>query len=788
MSKRFIPLRPRSWTLNAYLIGLLCLAALLSFSIVGATALVIRLPQIEGEARSQVLREAQSVALRQDLILHSIEDRLNVMAMALLDTPQKGADLLLDRAVSNGNTFVALYLLDKHDHIQAGGSRPELRMRERELLGVDASAVPLVALVRFRRQLLWTEKQKSLLTGETVLAVAIPLADGRSLMAEIAPASLLRSSLGLLDPTTDQGASTVDLFLVDAEGQTLVDTVHLQAGPDSTPLELPAHLIWSGIPVGQPLAQDLSFGSKSYHVALSRSQYVNWLVVVRTPQGLDNRRVQAWVWAVIGGFFGTLLVGLLLSPFWARGLKRSLQAIVDQAHDITLGRATPQWPTGPVREFNQLSIDLEVMANSLRERQQQFQAIFEVSPVPLAVYDAGGDRVIDLNLAACRQFGTERGAVIGNRGSLLPIWSDEAKRLCRDADLSQGQTVEMHLKRFDDGRQMHCLITVRNLERNEGGWQVWAIEDITETRRVEQALRSLNEELEQRVAQRTAALQQAHDEVSQAIDRLHETRDSLVRSEKMAALGGLVAGVAHELNTPLGNSLMAISTLSDETQRFKEDLKASLRKSTLEAWIKCVEQAAEISARNLTRASDLVVSFKQVAVDQSSAQRRHFLLDDLVHEILMTLKPSYARKPIQFIVEVEPKIKIDSYPGHLGQILTNLITNAIMHGFEDERDGIITVRGFALGADKIVLAVVDDGKGIAPDLIDRVFDPFVTTRMGRGGTGLGLNICYNAATHVLGGNITVQSTLGNGSCFTVCIPIRAPELAGVSQDDVQTWD
>jgi len=208
--------------------------------------------------------------------------------------------------------------------------------------------------------------------------------------------------------------------------------------------------------------------------------------------------------------------------------------------------------------------------------------------------------------------------------------------------------------------------------------------------------------------------------------------------------------------------------------------------TSISVWIYCVEQATHISTRNLARASDLVASFKQLAVDQSSAQRRHFLLDELVHENLITLKPSYARKPIKLVVEVAPDLTIDSYPGHLGQILTNLISNAITHGFEDERAGTVTVRGEALGPNEVSLVVIDDGKGIAPELIDRIFDPFVTTRMGRGGTGLGLNISYNDATHVLGGQITIQSLLDQSSCFTVRIPTRAPEWAEFNQDDVQT--
>ncbi len=613
--------------------------------------------------------------------------------------------------------------------------------------------------------------------------MAIPLGKDQALFAELPYGYVMQTLVNTTETTGGRRKTSAGITLMDGHGHVYTDTGW---GQDSEVSSWGA-MAFALVP-GRAEAQtsDMRFGGKSYVVALEVNPRLDWIVVARSPRGLDNPRVMAWVWLLVGGCIASLVIGLLLSRWWADKLGDTLQRLVQRADHASVDNALEDWPRGAVREFNQLSVHLASMLAHLRDRQQQFQAIFDISPVPLIVYDFGRDRLLDLNKAACQQFGLEREQWLNRPGLDLPIWRRKLEPGHIDQRLLDGQTIEASLRHVD-GRELICLLTMRVLERQNERLQVWALQDVTQARNSEHALRQLNEDLERRVAERTEALQRANDEASQAIDRMHETRDYLVRSEKMAALGGLVAGVAHELNTPLGNSLMAISTLSEETHRFKRALNEGLRKSTLEAWIGCVDQATSISTRNLTRAADLVASFKQVAVDQSSAQRRKFMLDDLVGEITLTLQPTYSRLPIRFEVEIEKGISIDSYPGHLGQILTNLINNAIVHGFEDGRSGTIHIVGRSATADRVQLQVTDNGKGIPPDLLGRVFDPFVTTRMGRGGTGLGLNIAFNAATHVLGGEITVESEVGKGTTFTVEIPRIAPERAEVSKDDVQTW-
>lgn len=287
-------------------------------------------------------------------------------------------------------------------------------------------------------------------------------------------------------------------------------------------------------------------------------------------------------------------------------------------------------------------------------------------------------------------------------------------------------------------------------------------------------LQDLNQTLEARVVERTEALHRSNAELLSALDTLRRAQEELVTAEKMAALGALVAGVAHELGTPLGNSLIAANTVRDQTRALRRELEGGLRRSSLERFLADTESGNAIIERNLERAASLVASFKQVAVDQSSAQRREFALSEVVEEIVMTLRPSLKRLPFRLMTGVDTAIRLDSYPGALGQVLTNLINNAVLHGFEGRSEGVVQVVGRAEGADWVVLEVIDDGCGIAPELQRRIFEPFFTSRLGKGGSGLGLHIVHSLVLNVLGGTVTVDSQPGAGTTMRVRVPRVAP--------------
>ena len=283
-------------------------------------------------------------------------------------------------------------------------------------------------------------------------------------------------------------------------------------------------------------------------------------------------------------------------------------------------------------------------------------------------------------------------------------------------------------------------------------------------------------ELEERVELRTAELQTLNKTLKGTLDQLQKTQDNLVQSEKLAALGSLVAGVAHELNTPIGNGLTVISSLCTACENFNREVESGLTRSALEKFKRDMDEGTHLVCRNLEKASELVSSFKQVAVDRTSAKRRKFSLKAFLEETLLTVSPLYKRTPFRVELIMESDLTMDSYPGPLGQVVTNLLNNAIIHAFCGSEEGLVEVRVKSRNEDVEIL-VKDNGVGIPFEYQPKIFDPFFTTKLGEGGNGLGMNIVHNIVTGVLGGVVTLTSEPNLGTTFSLILPVRAPEDA-----------
>jgi PAS domain S-box-containing protein len=281
--------------------------------------------------------------------------------------------------------------------------------------------------------------------------------------------------------------------------------------------------------------------------------------------------------------------------------------------------------------------------------------------------------------------------------------------------------------------------------------------------------------LEELVAARTNELTKSNKELAKALDELGLMQGELVRRDKLAALGALVAGMAHELNTPIGNSLVTATTMADHTGRLAESINTGLKRSTLDSYLNEAREAGDILVRNLQRAADLLLSFKEVAVDQASSQRHHFSLSTLLQEVLPALTVAARPRGISIDCRCEGVLEMNSYPGSLTQVLQNLINNCLIHGFANRTAGTITLHAQSRPGNLIALAISDDGTGIADNNLDRVFDPFFTTKMGSGGSGLGLHVVHNIVTGILGGKIELRSALGYGTTFTLLLPAMAPQ-------------
>ena len=633
-------------------VTLLMLATtLVTLAIVGTGILAVMLPRIADENQALVERAAKEMVARVNIFLEDIETRVAGVGRAIGSEPVDHLPDIL--GIARGDTIAALYVVGAIGDLDGrliassiSGSSPE---RIRELQGIDLSTYPLYLRALESGTAVWSDKHISAVTGDVTVGLAVPAADGATVViAEMSLPTLIEIS------RIAKGEGGLDHWIIDRKGEIVADT-DTENGQRINLFSLP--IVQAGLS-DERLPEFMDFGERRYQVSAARSEELGWLVVSRIPAGLENAHQREVLAIVLVGFLGSAVVGLLLAPIWAQAIVRPLRAVAERAHQVASGAGSKRWPRGRIVELDQVSSDLAMMAETMLRREED--------------------------------------------------------------------------------------------------------------------LRRLNEELEERVSRRTADLSRSNAELSQVIETLEQAKDELIQSEKLAALGRLVAGVAHELNTPLGNGRMAVSTLTSKLSRFEKAIAEGLRRSELEAFIEGVRTSSDIAERNLVRASELIGSFKQVAADRTSSRRRKFRLREVVDEVVMTLSPLMKHKPIELRLDLPKDLWLDSYPGELGQALTNLIENSVKHAFKDRERGSISVTAYRLGEDRVRIFLRDDGVGMAPEVAHRVFDPFYTTSLGQGGTGLGLFIVHNSLTNILGGSISLETRPGEGASFELRLPLVAP--------------
>ncbi len=305
-----------------------------------------------------------------------------------------------------------------------------------------------------------------------------------------------------------------------------------------------------------------------------------------------------------------------------------------------------------------------------------------------------------------------------------------------------------------------CWITYWHPQRGPNGNIVGvnvAAEEITERKRNEKEIRA------------------ARDAAEAALHHLQETQTSLIEAEKLAALGRLVAGVAHEINSPVGTSLTVASALQHKSAIFAAEVaQGDLKRSSLNEFLEVVEDASALLVANLKRSAELVQSFQQVAVDRSYLDHRAFDPGEFTEQVLMSLRPALPKNNLTLNVDCQSGLTMDSYPGPYGQVLTNLFLNSVMHAFPDRRGGVIDVRLRASDNDNVVILFSDDGCGMSLDVRRQAFNPFFTTRRDGGRVGLGLHIVHNIVTNRLGGQLHLDSAPGEGTRIQIIVPRTVP--------------
>jgi PAS domain S-box-containing protein len=404
----------------------------------------------------------------------------------------------------------------------------------------------------------------------------------------------------------------------------------------------------------------------------------------------------------------------------------------------------------------------------LRDSEAKFIELFQCSPVALSLMRIDNDELIEVNQAMLAQFGHTRAEFIGNSPQQLRMWLDPAERVpFLEALLREGRVDRFEARlRHKNGQVFVCLISSRVIDLNGQRVGIFSVSDISRQHQVEHEMNELNAALEQRVQERTINLEKA-------LATVQAMQGELVRAEKMGALGALVTGIAHELNTPIGNSLTVASTLHTHAQSMAAELRSGRpQRSRLEHVIEMVEHGGELMVRNLQRAANLITSFKQVAGEQWGDRRSRFDLKQVIEEAARSASLLY-RQRFSLQLELAPGLEMDSYPHALTQVLANFFSNSVHHGFVGRDDGTLRITSSG-GQDDVEIVFSDDGCGVAPEHVGRVFDPFFTTTMGRGSSGLGMHIVYNLVTGTLGGNVALTSVAGGGTTLTLRLPRVAP--------------
>ncbi|MBA4368010.1 MAG: hypothetical protein C0403_10295 [Desulfobacterium sp.] len=399
-------------------------------------------------------------------------------------------------------------------------------------------------------------------------------------------------------------------------------------------------------------------------------------------------------------------------------------------------------------EIDQLKKQITTLKNALAtqkkteeetlEKQTRYETLFEHADDAI-FFETDIEDIVDVNEGACKMFGYSRDELLRMKSTQLFYSDGPFFSIYSNPALGSELPVEMTGIRKDNST-ISLEYTITPLISGRNTVFMFIIRDVTKRKKAEEELKT--------------------------------TQEHLMESKKMAALGELVAGVAHEINTPIGIGVTGMSTLEDRTKAIVELYEQDdLSKEEFEQYLKTVTDASHAVLSNLHRAADLVRTFKQVAVDQSSEEHRKFKFKEYLNDILTSMQPKLKKTNHQITVNCPEDLELVSYPGAFSRIITNLIFNSLVHGFEGIEKGKI-VFDISVNQDYFIIQYSDNGRGISPDVLEKIFDPFFTTKRGQGGTGLGMHIVYNLVSQTLNGKIKCSSTPGNGSQFLITIPIR----------------
>lgn len=478
-------------------------------------------------------------------------------------------------------------------------------------------------------------------------------------------------------------------------------------------------------------------------------------------------------------FLYILLLTTILSLIYS--FTKPIKQLIAVTTKITSGNLDSNINIHRKDEIGLLANKFKLMQTSIKNQQSSMkqqlifrQLLMDTVNTPIFIKDNKG-LYIDCNRSLTDFYGKEKTDIIGKKidylfeGKDIDFINKTDEQLLKNGG-SDTSTVQI----LNGKKEFRDIVVYKNTYKDNLTDDVWIVGtyfDITDINKAKDKIEKFNVELQQRISERTKELEDSNDELAQTVDNLKQTQDQLVESEKMASLGGLVAGIAHEINTPVGISLTAITYFITLTQTLQKDFEnENLTEEDLRKFLSTTNDIAKQININIEKTAHLIRSFKQVSVDQTSENKRDFNLHSYLKDVLFSLETITKKENLKIFTSCDEDINILSYPGFFSQIITNLITNSIRHGYKNKykTDGIISIK--VEKQDKgIKLVYKDDGKGISSENLHKIFDPFFTTNREKGGIGLGLNIIYNIITTKLNGSIVCNSKEHEGVEFIITI-------------------
>lgn len=518
--------------------------------------------------------------------------------------------------------------------------------------------------------------------------------------------------------------------------------------------------------------ENIELNLKNYGEVYLRSDTIYYGIIGRVYLGVKKPNYNTlWFHIIIISITFFILIIIVLIRILSKNLTTPLISLIKSLDD----RDTNGIPTNiiyipKVQEFKILANTLNNMIEHIKESHCQLEKIYDNSLRTLIVITDQNDNIVLFNKGAQNILGYEKDSIKNiKKYSDLIIHKNTLKEIPQTSD--EYREEEWVFRSFS-GKEVIVDIIYTHLkdkEKNITG-TIFFGQDVTYRKTQEQEILVINHELKLHKENLEYLVEARTRELQESLNKLEETKDKLVESEKLSSLGGLVAGVAHEINTPVGIGVTAASFLVEETVQFQKLLnESSITKKNMEEYLINTTETGQIILTNMINASNLVNSFKQVAVDRTDEKIRRFQLSEYIEEILLSINHETRQNNHEIIVNCDENIYLTSFPGIISQVFTNLIFNSFLHGFEGIDKGHISIN-ITDDREYITIEFLDDGCGIAPDNISKIYDPFYTTKRGHGGTGLGLNIVYNLISSKLKGSIKCKSEVNKFTKFVITIP------------------